>query len=529
MQHKTLDELICEDLIDQASIYKEHVISEEALRWLINHYDKCGLLINPRYIRYPFVVEFLDSLLSSKQKSASNRYQIFLEAGERDLSQRKKGTVHYCALDLILNFNGRPVIFVADHYKGFKLTLKNTLAQLIQDYDINYFQAGGYPFQVDEFHCAIFTLDHLLETAKDINFLASLKSINGEVLWSNLPPLYLKNCQSYARIQAYVDFIKMNEYVKFEENSQILKAVEFDKVLSKNLHYDFGDRERKIKNKSIIASANDHSSTGWFAFNDQITEKELIKICYDDNKCIQAILLNALDSRLNTEKPSSILNVIFYNTTSWSLMLNKDKVFIDVFMNKNALNMMQSGFLNAQELFNHLRFLTKDGREIISQKIRYAKNFLTAIESPVVTDQIYHLQNNTEIFKEITVSELLCDKNCMKLFSYPEFVDLIAKGHFSLKEGLTVIQNRIPTGFFKDFEKLTLSEKLEKIRTIKSFSNSSIPAPINLKLATSQTSINVGFLASSLQSALLKNQSEQTSNSSNSSKIDDEQLFNITW
>jgi hypothetical protein len=505
MKSRSLCQLICEDLIEQADTSKKKVvISEESLRYLIHLYKEQNILKNPILVKYDNIPQTVDELASNYQSTDSiKHYQLIMEAGERDpLIQRDKGEVHYCGIDLVLQPNGKHVIFIADHYKGFKLSLGSS-KEVEKKHGIHRLQVGGNEviFQADENHCAIFTLDHLTETAKDIKYFIDLiedSTYDQKIHWFDLPPKYLLNCQSVSALFNYVDTVKRKEKSTLkEEESFALSSFEFDKKLSNNLEPDEA-LANKVKNYAIQQAAIRHGMNGYLPLQKgQYSQQELIDICYKSYSQLHEILNKALAIQGNSRRPHPLFEVVFYNIVAWSQILNKSNAFYLAFSNEQALTLMQEAIIDPKQLFAALIFDKKSARQEVNKKIKNAETFTKNCNDSTVREGIKELlQLNPAVFSEMNIIELMMHEKAQSLFKHHKIFELIKNNQLSIKKGLEIVRNP------------------EQLKNIDAITNSfprvtEIPLPFNLKLAQNTTHINMPFFTNHIITELRQEERKQ--------------------
>lgn len=166
------------------------VASEEAMRFMMHHYHKEGMLSNPKIVPFDDLPNQLRHIHADRGPSHS---QFFIEFNTRSLSSRavpfnhntitgESISVHYGAMDVFCDENGTISAFIADHYFGTRYRYHGDHGFLQKfNFPIYFIVAGGSYYQTDSTHCPIFTLQHLLLTAHDTALHQTIKDRSRDI------------------------------------------------------------------------------------------------------------------------------------------------------------------------------------------------------------------------------------------------------------------------------------------------------------------------------------------------------------
>lgn len=464
---KSLLELLQTDLSELAYLGSNVVASEEAIRVMLEVYKTRDELKTITYVPK----EDLFNLLSVRIKESNllareGHYQFFIEIGERSkVHQGHPNAIHYCALDLFIRPGSQPIAFVADHFQGFSAYYQE-FNRLAKTFNIKFVVAGGATYQADHEHCLIFSLDHLLLTAKDSNILNVLDSFIAKnpgpgainMHWNELPPPYLKNAQSLlGTILSYVENIKEHDGSALNEDSPSLLAAQFPTLIS----YTFKLPDRKVLNYGIKYSAAHHAGQAVLELDRM--EKYLLDICYSTRYPLiykllyKTLALGAAYSR------HPLFGFVFYHAHILEDFL-KNKHFEMIFNHSSALFLMQKKLLSPTALFGVLTYITniRTLDHEICQVVSKNLKLLDAI-------RMHKLDEKMDINPESLI-DLMKDSKTLTFINHPIFFDLFQKGMLPLELVKKIKAHLFPVSMFNEIDtdtdrvdfikdKITISEQ----------------------------------------------------------------------
>ena len=423
---RSLSELICDDLSELAHLESDVVVSEEAIRTMVQIDKDKGLLSNHSFVHK----DKLQALLNKKMQDETflntpAHYQFFVEVGTRSkVEQGAPATIHYCPLDLYIRPGKKPLAFVADHYRGHK-GYYIEYKEISEKLGIQFIVVGGSHYQVDDAHCAIFAHKHLQLSATDRRLLPLLEHIVGEkegtieFNWNQLPPEYLVYSQSVSMLLQYVDSVKASEGVSKELPSKALISSQFPENLYRSLFRYEGkgpeDADRnKIRNKGVKYLAADLAGKVVVELEKAkpaYTEAQLIDICYKDSyPLVHEILHQALKVQNQQpvfDKSKLEAHPLFELAFSHAVILEsclKNPKFNKIFTNQTLLVLMQQGLIDPQKLFAKLT-MTYNEKQIAKVPCNQAAANLVSFELLVKV-----CFNNTKVTEEELLTLLLSPK-----------------------------------------------------------------------------------------------------------------------
>ena len=370
-----LSDLIRDDLAQIAYFGSDVVASEESIRLMVDVYRTKGQLVNPHFIKKEKFYSFLEQkILELKNTVSLEHIQCIIEIGSRSLVyQSNPGTIHYCALDLYFRPGLKPIAFVADHYRGydgFYEDFKKAAALL----GVQFCIAGGAHYQADMVHCPIFTLHHLLLTARDremLPFLEAHISRSGDpdhifINWQWLSPKYLLLSQSVGLLLQYIDTVKTQEALPADLPSSILSTSGFALKLSNTLfplNAPSHSENQKLRNKAVKLVAAELSGDAALALDtfDKFSESELITLCYQSQyPLLHLVLQQALGiaeaialKEQTKSKPHPIMKLAFEHANVLELCFKNEKM-ITLFTSPSILTLMHHELINPFLFFNDL-------------------------------------------------------------------------------------------------------------------------------------------------------------------------------
>lgn len=489
---RSLTQLITDDLAELARMETNYIASEESIRFLMEMYKNNGALKNVVFMHKDKLLSYLENR-SSEDKSfltKAGHYQFFIEVGVRSKAkQREPATIHYCALDLFIRPGLPPLAFVADHFRlsdGYYEEFKRISKQM----SIQFIVAGKNEFyQTDSVHCPVFTLMHLLLTAKDENLLSLLenqvpaqKTLEVvDLTWDNLPPEYVLYPQSLTTIFNYVHKIKAREGSASDMPSSLLSSTGYEKRVSPFLfpiHSHDNKLNNKMRSKGVKYLAAEFAGKAVLELERSpvsYTDAMLIDLCYKEQyPLVHSVLKMAL--ALEAEYPYKdkygiqshpMFELAFYHAGVLESCLSKPN-FYKIFTDKALLTLMQKGFLDPHQLFQKLTTVTSS-IEIEQQPVNQLVGNLPACESLVEV-----LGSETTVDNELLV-KLLFSSKMKSFFQNQTLADLFKNQKISLSMIDQILVYKINK---TQFEKLESDEEKMDYLT-KLFSLKKMPAEVD--------------------------------------------------
>ena len=432
-----LKDLIARDLYRCTIDVDEAILSEESIRLMIAYYNAVGRLSHPVLIKLADVPGYIEKISGLRE---AIHIQLVIESGTRSLlRQGDPESIHYSAMDLFCDENGRITAFVADHYNG-----KNYASYIESKYDkishvARFIVAGGSLYQADSTHCAIFTLSHLLTTAYDVELYEQLMRLSTmpttekyiSLPWFKLPPKYNLSTQSFKQIISYIDGVKKEDTLSAGMESPILRRENFDKALSESLKTG---PDMTVKNRRIDKLTQEYAGEA-YAFMNTLTEQQLISICYSEER-VRSLLNQVLDILPELEE-QPLFELVFSNQALLNLLTlkgenKKDREIKESFyklLTKPAfILLIGQGLIDAQRWFDRITS-TGDGksREIIPEKLS------VMVKNSVYLDGIVNaIEGNTLTISDRTdILDLLLFKNTRPLFEIERIRALYFTGQMS--------------------------------------------------------------------------------------------------
>ncbi|MFJ1268302.1 hypothetical protein ACD661_07020 [Legionella lytica] len=468
---RSLSELISDDLAELANHESDYIASEEAIQVMKALYNK-KMELDIQLIHKEQLPKFLhDSALLK----TPGHYQFIVEVGERSkLTRHSPETIHYCAVDFFIRADERPLAFVADHYRGHRGYYAE-FATIAKTLGVQFFVVGGATYQADSVHCPVFSLQHLLLTAKDDELLSLLEGtakLSKDPVtyldWSELSPMYMVYSQSVNTLFNYVRDVKQKEGTGLELDSSVLASSQFSQRLQETLYpvSQPGANLGKIRNKAIRYLAAHHAGITVTALESGaiFNAEELINICYKERyPLVHEMLLSALqiekkhpfetDSGLNNAHP--LFELAFYHAHIMEGLL-KNPDFKIIFADKNSLILMQKGLINPMDLFN---VLTSSGHHLEVNKAA-CRNVVSnlVLLAAIVNNE---LDNKLDITSDELIQALSSGKT--KNFFHNQALSILFEQGLISMELLSLISpNQVKLELL---EPLELDAKIEHLRT----------------------------------------------------------------
>lgn len=370
MTNYSLAEVISSDLSAIANPFQENVSSEESIRLLLQLFNQDGLLRNARLVSIYKLDTYLGDLLKQLTVDEPAHYQFMVEFGRRDnKEQGNRGSAHYAALDLFIR-PGRPALaFFADHARGL---LDNDLRSLLTKLHIQIAFVSGVStagkkihYQTDDYHCPIFTLAHLENSARDTDLLPFLETLPMDAegivrcSWYQLPPQYLLNAQSVSgTLFGYVEAVKGAQPVlRDDEADATLEAFKFDSKLSDALIVN--NEIGKVQNSSIKNYAAKVAGRAVIQLEfGHISNAELIELCYRERYPLVCDLLHNASHFQSSDSPHPLFQMVFSQAHILEECL-KNSRFNRIFNHAALLQLMQDGLIDPMRLFHRLTIIGK--------------------------------------------------------------------------------------------------------------------------------------------------------------------------
>ena len=226
-------------LVDDLAMFSNDpslVASEESIRLLIDIYQKHNKLINPSLVHMDDVPDLLKRLHKIGKPVHT---QLIIESCSRSLIQardplRDNISVHYTAMDVFCDEEGRLTALLADHYHGKSWGMSGELQQL--DLPLLIVVAGGSIYQADHTHCPIFTLQHLLLSAHDKELHATVQTLANSIIDnSGYTLVWLKDHLDHDKEnpkKIYLEIVK-NTWLKYTVHSLVTNSDTNDEELIK--------------------------------------------------------------------------------------------------------------------------------------------------------------------------------------------------------------------------------------------------------------------------------------------------------
>ena len=463
MKRRSLSDLICHDLSKLARIETDVVASEESIRTMITMFRDKGLLKNVNLVHK----EHLEDFLTSQIMNTPGHYQFIIEVGQRSKARQWNwDTIHYCALDLYIRPDKKPLAFVADHYRGYS-GYYNEFSVVSKTLGIQFVIAGGSVYQADEFHCPMFTIMHLIQSTKDDQLLDLLDSTVEEqqilaqesdeiqLNWNKLPPEYVFYSQSVSMLFKYIDAVKDKENLSQDEPSSVLVKAKFAKKLSATLFpINSSDSiiDQKLRNKAIKYLAAKYAGEVVIELEKVpvvYDETRLIDICYKDKypRVYQMLSLaidiqNAFPQMDGQEVLAHpLFELAFYHADVLELCL-KNKSFNKIFNDGSILILMQKGLLDPYRLFAKLALPNKEIELIAGQCKLIAFNL-----EALVT--IIKSLDKGNLIDEDELMSLLTSPKTKNFFQNSLLTDLFCKGLISAQMVEKIVPYQIKKEQFK--------------------------------------------------------------------------------
>ncbi|ASQ46474.1 hypothetical protein [Legionella clemsonensis] len=471
---RSLTQLIIDDLAGLAQLETDIIASEEAIRFLIAMFKDKKALKNIEFVHKDQFFSYLQKRVmeDSSFLTKAGHYQFFIEVGARSKAkQRDPATIHYCALDLFIRPGLPPLAFVADHYRlssGYYMEFQTISEKL----GIQFVVAGDEYYQTDSVHCPVFTLMHLLLTAKDEKLLTLLEKKVGHrktvdvvnLPWDNLPPEYVMYPQSLTTILNFVDRIKGREGLEKHMPSPILSSFGYEEKVTGFLFpvkSNKAELNNKIRSKGIKYLAAEYAGLAVLELEQTpalYTDKMLVALCYKERyPAVYKILCKALaieEAVPFTDKygPQAhpIFELAFAHATVLEICL-KNSEFKRIFTNESILLLMQKGFLDPFNLFKKLTTIASS-IELNQQTINQLANNLQACS---ILAEVVGSQRTVD--KELLLGLMFSSKT-KSFFQNGLLVDLFKKGEISLAMIDKILPYKINK---KEFSALNDNEKME--------------------------------------------------------------------
>ncbi len=436
--------LLKQDLERSRIHVKTHALAEESMRVILEAFRPS--LSSPSIVK---VKNLLPSLEKLHDKKVATHEQWILETGSRSLLNADDvGSIHYSALDVFCDENGKILVIVADHYHGrFYNSFREEYKTL--KVPVDFILLGGSLYQADSNHCFIFSLNHLLTTAKDESFYPFFKSrlstlslkyasekdseMGGVKIylcpWHELLPAYNLCAQSFSAITSYVDHVRCLDdkeiNITAKNESKTLVDAEFDIQLAKSLDCN---QDGKIQNLAIEQKAIYFSEVA-SAFIESKTSDELIEICYKNDYFQVYDMFKAskqTERKLSIEQTSHPLLKLFFSnqfllniflvgfSSQKKTMLKSIQLFYTVLVHKSFIKASEINLIDPIEIFKLLT--NSDGKtlQLNNQTLEIAyKNI------DVLTKLIQSLSAYPSLkFNKNAIKDLFVMKNADLFFSF---------------------------------------------------------------------------------------------------------------
>jgi hypothetical protein len=452
------------------------VFSEEAIHLMLEAHKR--MLTNLMFMREKSIPAFFEKIIADGEEK---HYQLFVEIGTRSLlSQGEPAGIHYAAMDVFCDGKGKVVAFISDHYQGRNYSSYHaSLYDAIPPESVQFIVVGGSTYQSDQKSCPIFTLSHLLITAKDKKLHAQLMQIASQstekviqLPWYDLDPAYNRNTQSFNQLFSYAENIRQKGMRKEEAERSRLRTAEdcrsaeegdfppvhedleppmFSKLQAFELdisrHLVFGEykSQPKVFNHRILSLAMDYAKTAMlFAMVNGGTadtlalEEQLINICYfDEYPFIADILIQASKISSDLEK-NTLFESIFSNQPLLNCLSEKtsDKksqaLRTDLYAllkNEAFITLVQKGYIDSDRFFAYIS--ENDGKEcqFIANHI---KMFAKYISLGLFTQIEYAIREKPELnLTADIIFDLLVNKATLPLFKYESVMRLYFSGQIT--------------------------------------------------------------------------------------------------
>ena len=473
-----LKELLIEDMNKYIDNTQTTVLAKETIILIKDIYNTKKLLRNAQIIH---ATEVLNILKILSNKKATNHYQFIVETGERSpRNQGEPGQIHYSAMDVYCEDDGQLLVVIADHYFGKNYISYKKEYEELTDPLIHFIILGGkdLQYQSDSRHCPIFSLQHLLLTAQDPSLkefykqaipdetdVTSEPAVSNEsaipnaqavpnlnvkfISWYSLPHEYFVCMQSMNNLFTYADKCRQSEHRTQDEGSAILIEANFDKLVSNHLKPN-PQRNMRIQNFRIEA-IKERIMNETITEIENISEQQLIQICYGDNKVISEILKretnvssSAAVSIATTENyVHPLLSLVFSNqplinclslktlsTLSKKSKPSDSQKLIELLIEPSLLYLISKGLIDAQLLFlqitdteNIIRAITTSKLKLLTQHIQVMEAIAKFIENTHCIHE--YMGNNNNIL------ELLLHKNAKILLKNPQIIKYYCTGRIN--------------------------------------------------------------------------------------------------
>ena len=504
-----LKDLLIADMESYLDSRKDTVLARESIHFMISHYSNSGALTNSSLIHASQFVSFLRKV---NHNAKAMHYQLVVESGERcPLNQGEHHLVHYSAADVYCNEEGHLLVVIADHYYGKEYHSYKTEYAELTDIPVHFIVLGGAPYQADSRHCPIFTLHHLLLTARDSDLLLFYRRVMSEqstehvtyLPWYSLSPKYLLGMQSFNYLVTYVDTVKTSEATLPEEDSVILKLAEFDKHLAESLKSN--PLDMKIQNRYIEQRKESFIEEAVRALR-VVSENDLIAICYEDQPVILSILKcpsDVVSAGVDQDYQHPLCPLIFSNQPLFNFLTLKTLPVSQkstgmaqklgaLLMHRSLLCLIERGLINPQELFMQITESDSKKRVLIRSKLDSLHSHIAVMDFLAAELS----RRGDELFITNNMIELIFHKNAMILVRYPSIGKCYLAGQLTNADLFALRPDKLSRRASGDFsDEMVLSTLASCGQTASPLSVSTCFSPIRSSMSPSLPSVSGTFFS----------------------------------